>query len=96
MFLVELTYKTSLEEVDNHLKAHIEFLNKYREKKIFVIAGRKQPRNGGLIIVNVNDRESLDKVLSEDPFMINKLANFEITEFVPSVVTDELSFLKEN
>lgn len=95
MFLVELTYKTSLEEVDKHLKAHIEFLNKYREKKVFILAGRKLPRSGGIIIVNVPDRESLDNVLSEDPFMSNKLADFDITEFAPSVVTEELNFLKQ-
>ncbi len=29
MFIIELTYKVPLEEIDAHMQAHVAYLNKY-------------------------------------------------------------------
>lgn len=69
------------------------FLEKNYKNKNFIMSGRKIPRTGGIIISTINDREQLLKVIAEDPFNINKLADYELIEFYPTMACNELSFL---
>ncbi|OBT15576.1 GTP cyclohydrolase [Vibrio sp. UCD-FRSSP16_10] len=93
MFIVSLTYICEMSEVDKHLEAHIEYLNKYYELGVFIASGRKVPRNGGVIFAQAENRSELEVVLNDDPFKIYNLANYELTEFVPSKTSLELAFL---
>jgi len=47
------------------------------------LAGRKIPRTGGVIICDVESLEELEKIMQEDPFTVNEIGTFEITEFIP-------------
>lgn len=51
------------------------------------------PRTGGVILSSMKAKEDLIQVIELDPFKKHDLADFEITEFVPSKAIDELSFL---
>ncbi|MFT8890157.1 MAG: YciI family protein [Ethanoligenens sp.] len=84
MFLVNLTYVKPLEEVESHLKEHIVFLNKYYQTGNLICSGRKNPRTGGVILMNAANEDAVKQIISEDPFHINKLANYEIIEFYPA------------
>lgn len=95
MFIINLTYKTELEKIDAFLNAHIEFLNEQYELKNFIASGRKIPRTGGIILANVQSRSQLEEIIEKDPFKKNELADYELTEFVPSKTCDELKFLME-
>ncbi len=55
MYIIELTYNKDISEVEKHLEAHIEYLEKYYELGNFVCSGRKNPRDGGIIIANATD-----------------------------------------
>ena len=96
MFIVNLTYIVPLEKVDDYIDAHIEYLNIQYEKGHFLASGRKIPRDGGIILSNVESREALMAILEMDPFKINNLAEYSVTEFVPSKTADALSFLRES
>jgi len=50
MFVIELTYKADLKEIDAHMKAHVAFLDKYYAAGNFLVSGRKVPREGGIIL----------------------------------------------
>lgn len=50
MFIVNLTYVKPLEEVEKYLEDHITFLNKYYASNNFICSGRKNPRDGGIIL----------------------------------------------
>ena len=93
MFIVSLTYISEMSEVDKYLEAHIEYLNKYYELGIFIASGRKVPRTGGIILAQAESRSELETILNNDPFKINNLANYELTEFVPTKTIPELAFL---
>lgn len=95
MYIISLTYKVPLEKVEQHLKAHIEYLNKQYDLGHFQASGRKVPRTGGIILSKVTDKNKLLEILEEDPFKKHDLANYELTEFVPSKTCKELEFLKE-
>jgi uncharacterized protein YciI len=84
MFIVSLTYTKSLEEVEKHLAAHIVFLDEQYRRNRIVFSGRKNPRTGGVILVYNIDRAGLEKLIEEDPFYKNGVADYEITEVVPT------------
>jgi len=94
MFVAVLTYKVPIEEVEKHLNEHVEFLKEQYEAGNFIASGRKVPRTGGVILSNMKNKNELEQVLAQDPFNINKVADYEIIEFVPTMTSKELEFLK--
>lgn len=84
MFIIEVTYKKSLEQIDQYLFEHRVFLdNSYREN-YFIASGPKNPRTGGIIISQLKNREQLEKILKNDPFYIHDMADYKIIEFSPT------------
>lgn len=88
MFVVSIEYKVDLSEVDKLIPMHIEFLDKFYAKGNFLASGRKVPRTGGVILAKAESREALEAILAEDPFYQQNLADYEVTEFIPSKFTD--------
>lgn len=95
MYIVNLTYKVSLEAVDNYLDNHVAYLNEQYQLGNFHASGRKVPRTGGIILSKMSDKNELLKIIAKDPFKINDLADDEITEFIPTKTCQELEFLTE-
>ena len=84
MFIANLKYKKSMEEVNKVLEAHLEYLDKYFEKGKFICTGKKSfPELGGVILFNSNNLEEAKKILYEDPFYVEEIADYEIIEFQP-------------
>ena len=90
MFIIELTYKADLAQIDAHMKAHMAFLRKYYATGQFVMSGRKLPRDGGIIIAAGASREEIAAIAAEDPFCARGLADFRIIEFRVSQRADDL------
>ena len=86
MFVVSLTYKAELSEVDNYISEHVAYLEQYYDKGNFIASGRKVPRTGGVILAHAESREKLIAILQENPFYKADVASYEVTEFVPSKV----------
>ena len=78
MFIVSLNYTKPLSDVDALLQQHIVWLDRYFAEGIFISAGRKLPRTGGVILVKNIAREQLEQILQQDPFQ--QLAEYEITQ----------------
>lgn len=95
MFIINLTYKTELEKVDQFLNEHITFLNEQYALGHFLASGRKVPRTGGIILSNIKSKPELEKIIEQDPFKKNELADYELIEFVPSKTGEALQFLLE-
>jgi uncharacterized protein YciI len=93
MFIVELTYKKELTDIDLHIEAHKNFLRKYYSSKHFIVSGRKSPRTGGIILVNAVNQQEIQEIITEDPFYKNDLANYTITEFIPTMSQNGFEFL---
>ena len=83
-FIIILTYKISLDEVDTHIKDHILFLDKYYNSGNFILSGRKNPRTGGVILCKFNSSEEVHSIIKEDPFYTYKIADYEVIEFEKS------------
>ena len=95
MFIVSLTYKSDIEEVDKHLDAHVAYLKQEYANGNFIASGRKIPRTGGVILSCVKSREELESVLEKDPFNKAGIAEYDVTEFVPSMVAQGFEILQK-
>jgi len=93
MFVIELTYKADLADIDAHMTAHVAFLNKYYASGTFLVSGRKIPRDGGIILATGANREQLEAIVQEDPFYRHGLADFRIIEFRASQRADDIQTL---
>jgi uncharacterized protein YciI len=93
MFIIDLNYLVPLEELDEHMAAHVKYLHKYYDKDIFVASGRKVPRTGGIILALVDTIEEVEKIIAEDPFYKHQLAEFNITQFLTSQYHPDLKDL---
>ena len=87
MYIVNLNYIKEVSEVEKHLEEHIKFLEKYYEIGQFICSGRKNPGTGGVILLNAESLSEVEKIILEDPFNINEIAEYEITEFFPTKYT---------
>jgi uncharacterized protein YciI len=94
MFIVSLTYTAPLEEVDKHLDDHVTYLKRQYAAGNFVASGRKVPRTGGVILSKLENRATLDAVLAQDPFHHAGVADYEVIEFVPSMVAEGFEILQ--
>jgi len=95
MFIVSLKYKCELEEVDKYLDAHVVYLKQEYANGSFIASGRKIPRTGGIILSCIKNRDELESVISKDPFSKAGIAEYEIIEFVPSIVADGFEMLQK-
>ena len=91
MYIVSLSYTRPVEEVEALLEGHVAWLDRYFASGEFLFAGRKDPRTGGVIIAKDIDREALDKIVAEDPFVA--VANYEITKVNVTRANDALQTL---
>ncbi len=84
MFIISLSYKKDISEVEKFIEPHVRFLDKYYTDKKFIFSGRKHPRTGGVILVRDVDKETLNEIIKQDPFYQNDIADYDITEVIPT------------
>lgn len=90
MFVIQLTYKTAISEVDKYLQAHRDFLDYYYKQGLLVASGPMKPRTGGILIAATSDRALLDDMLKKDPYNLAEIADYHIIEFTPVKHCDAL------
>jgi len=95
MFIISLTYVCDLTEVNQYISEHRTYLDKQYAAGVFLASGRKEPRTGGVILANIDSREKLDQILVQDPFYRQRVAEFDIVEFIPTKTSPELEFLRQ-
>ncbi|WP_186058554.1 YciI family protein [Burkholderia gladioli] len=81
MYVIDIHYIAPLERVDAALDRHRAYLQVQFENGVFIASGPKVPRSGGVILAARIARERLDAILAADPFVIEGLATYIVTEF---------------
>ncbi|MEU9117394.1 YciI family protein [Streptomyces sp. NPDC048483] len=95
MFVLELTYTAPIERVDAALQDHVAWLKKEYEAGHFIAAGRKVPRDGGVIIATGMDRAAVEQLVAGDPFSVAGVCTYRITEFVATTTAPALEEYRE-
>jgi len=95
LFVLDLTYVTDLVEVDRHMEGHRRYLAVNYERGVFLASGRKVPRTGGVILAQ-GTRDEIEQAIDGDPFATNGVAEYRITEFLPTMTAPLLDLLRES
>jgi len=90
VFIVELTYKAPLAQIDAQMRPHVAFLKKYYASGNFLVSGRQIPRTGGIIVAVAGSRDQIEAIMAEDPFCRHGLADVRIIEFNASQRADDI------
>jgi uncharacterized protein YciI len=93
VFIISLHYIKPLAEVDRFVAEHIAFLDRHYAAGRFLLSGRKEPRTGGVIVARAESRTEIEEIVAEDPFHREGIAQYEITEFLPSKSAAQLAGL---
>jgi uncharacterized protein YciI len=93
MFVVLLTYTKPLEAVDALVPAHREYLQQRYQAGTFLLSGRREPRDGGVILANASSLQELQAALALDPFHIHGVATYQVIHFVPTMAAPALRSL---
>lgn len=95
MFVLELTYTAPLDAVDAVLQAHVAWLDEQYENGHFLASGRKNPRDGGVILAVAEDRARIEEIAATDPFVGAGVCAYRITEFAATKTAPELARFRE-
>lgn len=85
MFIAILTYKKPLSVVDKYIQAHRDYLTEHYAAGDFIASGPQNPRIGGVIMIKATNRDAVNAIISQDPFNINGIADYQIVEFTPTM-----------
>ena len=93
MFILSLTYVKPTEEADRFMAPHMDWVNAGYDSGMFLASGRKNPRTGGVILAR-GDRAIIEDMCAADPFVIHKIAEYQITEVAFTTVAHGIDILK--
>jgi uncharacterized protein YciI len=85
MFIVSITYTAPRPDIAVQRPAHIHWLKDAFTRGNFKIAGSKTTKDGGILLSDHPDRESLEAELDLDPYRIHNVAIHTVTEFEASM-----------
>lgn len=84
MYLMISTYLAPLDEVDALRDAHLAYLAALEEKDLVVTAGRRNPPVGGVIVFNVDDEAEAQKLIADDPYVREGVAEYTAIGWSPA------------
>jgi len=93
-FIISIRYTAPLEAVDALMADHVAWLKGNERAGHFHGWGRKVPREGGIVLATGGDRESVEALAAQDPFVIGGVAEAEVIEWAPSWLADGLERLR--
>ncbi|TXS43538.1 YciI family protein [Streptomyces sp. OR43] len=91
MFVLDLSYTAPLDRIDALMEAHVAWLDARYAAGVFIASGRKNPREGGVILAVGNDRAAIERLVAADPFVVHGVCAYRITEFIATKTSDALT-----
>ncbi|MFD7108732.1 YciI family protein [Streptomyces microflavus] len=95
MFVLELTYTAPVERADALMREHVAWLDGNYAAGVFIASGRKNPRDGGVILAVGDDRQRIEEIAAADPFAAHGVCAYRITEFIATKTVPELAPFKQ-
>ena len=93
MYLLHVSYSKSPIEVEPHKGTHGEWVKKYINEGLFVLAGPKKSGLGGIILAKSINKKKLSEILAEDSYVKADVADYQIVEFDCKITADGLNSL---
>ncbi|GAA2048104.1 YciI family protein [Williamsia deligens] len=79
IWVIDLTYKASLDVVDRMRDAHLTVLADFAARGVVATSGPKSPRTGGVIVTHPVARAAVAALIAADPFALHDIADYVVT-----------------
>ena len=90
-FLIEITYTAAAEKLAEVRPLHRDYVKGEFEKGWLLLAAQRSTKEGSIIIARAETQEIVEAFTAKDPFRVNKLADYRISEIDPVFRNDVLS-----
>ena len=84
MYIILLTYVRPIEEIETHITAHRDFLERHYAAGHLVCSGPRDPRTGGVIVTRFESDEEVKRFIESDPFYGANVAEYQTIRFNPT------------
>jgi uncharacterized protein YciI len=84
MFVLLLKYIKPVEDVERVRPAHRAYLDGLYAQGKLIVSGPREPLTGGVIFANVPNEVEAMKMIVDDPFFTEKVADYELIRFTPT------------
>ncbi|GAB1688282.1 YciI family protein [Krasilnikovia sp. M28-CT-15] len=79
------TYLAPLDEIDQARADHLAFLGELSEAGVLVSAGRQDPPDGGVVLLDAATAQQARDLMADDPYVRRGLARYEPVGWRPTV-----------
>lgn len=94
LHLLILRYLVPMTEVEPHVAHHVRYLERHHGDGVFLASGQTVPVDeGGAIVARGVDRERIERITADDPFVRAGVAGYEIVTITAGRVHPDLSGL---
>jgi uncharacterized protein YciI len=80
MYFLNFSFTKTPTEAEPVSPLHGAWVKKYLDEGTFVMAGGKTSGLGGMIIVKSIDKSQLRTILAEDPYLLEDIGEYQISE----------------
>ncbi len=94
MFALIVDFIKPVDLVTPQIVPHNEWVKKYFDEGLFLVAGPKASKLGGVILARSIEKKNLMKILGEDPYVTADVAEYKVIEFDCKATNKDLEFLK--
>jgi uncharacterized protein YciI len=81
MIILKSTYIADPSTLETHLPAHLEWVEAGYASGNFLSSGLRDGGVGAVIMITGMSKDQVQDMLSRDPFVINKVSEYEVVEF---------------
>lgn len=92
--LAIIRYRRPLDEILPLVDEHRAYLRELQARGILLVAGPLDPRNGGALLLRIPDDDvlaSLDAIRDGDPYIRERVAQYELLPWAPIMGVEELN-----
>ena len=94
MLVVSSRYTSPLEEVDRFRQAHLGWVGAHVEAGRVLLAGRRTPPDGGILLLSGVAPGEVSAFFATDPYVLGGVAQYEaLAEFTPGLAGPGLQSL---
>jgi uncharacterized protein YciI len=90
---VAVRYRYPLDRMMQTIDGHRAYLRDLHAKGKMVASGPFVPREGGGILLRVEDESEIQPILAKDPFQIEQLVDTTVYKWAPNIGVEDLDSL---
>lgn len=83
MFVINIKYDVSFEEIQTILPEHRNYLKEFYDKNKLVCSGPKSTLDGGFVMTRFTDEQEVKDFIENDPFKTANFATYSFFSFNP-------------